>query len=117
MYNIRQLAKLPDKTAFKMDQKSTSEISLDVSPVQREGLSLDKTPCCFYVRDTENDIAVRLNSTGVLIWQVCTGDWSVGEIIEVLEENYPDAAATMHDDVMRTLNQLLEEDIIELKAA
>ena len=85
--------------------------------MQREGFTLEKSPCCFFVKDKESGKLVKLNTTSVLIWQVCTGDWTVGEIVEVLQENYPDAAENMGQDVIKTLGSLMQEEVIELRSA
>ena len=45
---------------------------------------------------------------------ISLADWSVGEIIEALEENYPDAADTISRDVFRTLDILKDEEVITI---
>ncbi len=99
-----------------MNNASPAGIHLDSVPVQREGFILEKSPCCYFVKDKESGNLVKLNTTSVLIWQVCTGDWTVGEIVEVLQENYPDAAENMEQDVIKTLGSLKQEDVIELRS-
>jgi hypothetical protein len=69
-----------------MNDVSLPDIQIDSVPMQREGFTLEKSPCCFFVKDKESGKLVKLNTTSVLIWQVCTGDWTVGEIVEVLQE-------------------------------
>ena len=98
-----------------MNDAAMPEIGPESVPVQREGLTLEKTPCCYFVKDPETNNLVKLNTTSVLIWQVCTGEWTVGEIVEVLQENYPDAAENMEQDVIQTLGSLHQESVIELR--
>ena len=57
---------------------------------------------------------IKLNDTGLLILQTCTGEWNVGEIIDALAETYPDAADHMAKDVCRALDELMEEGLITL---
>lgn len=43
------------------------------------------------------------NSTGALIWQLCDGQRTVGDIINILSATYPDAAPQIPKDVQDTL--------------
>ena len=54
------------------------------------------------------------NETASLIWQLCNGRQTVGEIIDLLSEAYPDAAGTMAADVEETVQQFLTAGCIEL---
>jgi len=90
------------------------ELPLELIPRQVEDFTMDKTPCCFVLRKPESEHCVVLNLTGALVWQMCEGRYSVGEIIEVLKEAYPDAAGAMDKDVFRTLDQLYDEGVVTL---
>ncbi|MEM7563916.1 MAG: PqqD family protein [Pseudomonadota bacterium] len=85
-----------------------------IVPKQVEGFRIEKIPCCYLLRNDETDRIVKLNNTGILIWQTCTGEWNVGEIIEALKESYPDAAETMARDVYRAMDILQDEEVITL---
>lgn len=39
--------------------------------------------------------AFALNETASVIWQLCDGERPVAEIVEILQQAYPEAAATM----------------------
>ena len=54
------------------------------------------------------------NETASLIWRLCDGRQTVGEIIDLLSEAYPDAAGTMAADVEETVQQFLTAGCIEL---
>ena len=92
-------------------------IDADSTPGQVEGFEINKTPCCYFLKETKNNTMVKLNDSSALIWQVCTGEWTVGEIIDVLKESYPDAAESMEQDVYQALNLLISEGTVELKVA
>lgn len=83
-------------------------------PRQVAGFEVDKIPCCFLLKQEETGTTVKLNNTGMVIWQACTGEWNVGEIIEALKESYPEAADTMAKDVYRALDNMLDEGVITL---
>ena len=97
-----------------MSKKSHPVLPPQTIPNQAPGYTLEKTPCCFFLKNTETEKLTKLNQTGALIWQICTGEWSVGEIIDVLKESYPDAADGMENDVYRTMDLLLEQNLIDL---
>jgi hypothetical protein len=52
--------------------------------------------------------AVYLNPTAAVVWGLCDRNRSVGEIIRVIAESYPDAGASLTDDVLQTLKSLRE---------
>ena len=98
------------------EQKPSFDFTSDTVPEQSTGYELQKTACCYFLKGQESKNLVKLNDSSALIWQVCTGEWSVGEIIDVLKESYPDAAESMDTDVMQALNLLYGEGVIQVKA-
>jgi len=56
--------------------------------------------------------AVYLNPTAAVVWGLCDGSRPVREIIRVIVESYPDADASLTDDVLGTLNQLQENGVL-----
>lgn len=58
--------------------------------------------------------AVYLNQTAALVWQLCDSERSVGEIVSLLEEHYPDSA-TIRNDVENTLRDLADNGAIDIK--
>lgn len=57
---------------------------------------------------------ISLNQTASLIWQLCTGQATVAEMIEALKESYPEAADEIEADVLAILNQFEEVGCINL---
>ena len=49
----------------------------------------------------------HLNRSAALVWQLCDGQHSIGEICALLGTAYPDAADSIREDVRQTLAQLL----------
>ena len=83
-------------------------------PRQVPGFDVQEIPCCYLLKHEDTNTVVKLNETGMEIWRVCTGEWTVGEIIEALKEAYPDAAAEMNKHVFRALDMLQDEGVITL---
>ena len=48
----------------------------------------------------------QLNSTAALIWQLCDGARTVSQLIALLQESYPEAAAQIPGDVEEALRDL-----------
>src|SRR5262245_39573191 len=62
-------------------------------------------------------IAFALNQTAAVIWQLCDGERTVADIITMLQEAYPDQAATMPHEVDECLLDLLSHGVIRLPRA
>jgi len=86
---------------------------LDAKPVQRPDCEVQKIPCCWIVTIPEQDRRVKLNDSSMLIWQLCEGGNTVGEIIEALQQQYPGVEG-MDKDIQRALDELLEEQLITI---
>lgn len=87
------------------------EFALDAIPKHLENYELAKIPCCWLLKDTEQEKTVKLNETSLLIWKMCTGEFTVGDMIGALEESFPDTD-TIAKDVHRALDMLNEEEVI-----
>lgn len=84
----------------------------DAIPKQRDGYQINKISCCFLLQDHRTKHTLKLNDSAVLIWGLCNGEMSVGEILELLVESYPEAASDMEKDVYRVLDEFNEENVI-----
>lgn len=88
-------------------------LPLDAKPIQLEGCDVQKIPCCWIVTIKEDDRRIKLNDSSMLIWQLCEGENTVGEIIDALRAEYPDVE-DMDKDIQRALDELLEETLISI---
>jgi len=84
----------------------------DSKPVRDETHKIKRLPCCLYLEDSEGKTLIKLNDSSSLVWSLCTGEFSVKEMIEMLEESYPDAGDVIRKDVYRVLDEFIAEDII-----
>jgi hypothetical protein len=57
---------------------------------------------------------IYLNHTAVLVWQLCTGQYTTTEIAQLLQDAFPDADASIADQVEETLQHLLDHQAIDL---
>jgi hypothetical protein len=58
---------------------------------------------------------VYMNSTASLVWQLCDGERSVGDIAGLLKDSFPEASDSVLQDVEITLKTFVEHGAIELK--
>ncbi len=58
--------------------------------------------------------AFALNATAFSIWQLCDGERTVGEIVELLQKAYPDEATTMPSEVEAGVRTLSQHGIVRL---
>lgn len=61
------------------------------------------------------DEIVYCNETASLIWQLCDGERTVQELIDLLAAAYPEAASTLAGDVVTALQQLVEHGAVTLE--
>jgi hypothetical protein len=55
------------------------------------------------------------NETASLIWQLCDGERTTQEIVDLLVDTFPEAAATIPSDVESTLQELHQHGAIRFK--
>lgn len=89
------------------------ELDRSVQPAQAENVEVKKIPCCWILTIDGVEQKIKLNDSSMLIWQLCDGQNTVGEIIDNLQEQYPDVES-MDKDIQRALDELLEEKLISV---
>lgn len=57
---------------------------------------------------TTKSSGVYLNETAYLVWQLCGEGKSAGQIISLLEKNYPEETSAIHSDVISAISSLVE---------
>lgn len=60
------------------------------------------------------NMAIYLNETATVIWQLCDGTRTVKEIIDILVDAFPDAAVDVRADVKETVDELVRNSALEL---
>lgn len=89
-----------------------AEFPPEAVPARVDGYALKKIPCCFLLQDSEGKNVLKLNETSVLIWELCNGELSVGDMLELLMESFPEAEENLEKDVFRVLDEFQEEKVI-----
>lgn len=86
---------------------------LETRPRQSIDYTVEKIPCCWILSKAGEEKKIKLNDSSMLIWQLCDGENTVGDMIGALQEAFPDVP-DMDRDVQRALDELLAEALITL---
>lgn len=81
-------------------------MKLAAKPKQKPGYHLEMMDGEALLYHLDETRILYCNETASLIWHLCDGQYSVGEMIDILSEAYPDAAETMAAEVGETVQQL-----------
>jgi len=84
----------------------------DSKPIRDETHKIKRLPCCLYLEDSEGKTIIKLNDSSSLVWSLCTGEFTIKEMIDMLEDSYPDASDVIRKDVYRVLDEFIAEEII-----
>ena len=60
--------------------------------------------------------SVYLNTTASLIWRLCDGSRSVGDIVNQLKEAFPEARERIEDDVTRSVQLFIDNEAMRLES-
>ena len=58
--------------------------------------------------------SIYMNSTASIIWRLCDGKLSVGEIVSLLQEAFPEAGDSIAEDVKDSIELFINNNAIEL---
>ena len=61
--------------------------------------------------------SIYMNSTASIIWRLCDGKLTVGEIVSLLKEAFPEAEGSIQQDVEDSINLFVSNKAIELAEA
>src|SRR5262249_11363548 len=103
----------PDRRPAAMSSDPDPKRSL-VCPQQHPDVlqaTLDDEILVYYPDGTT---AFALNNTASVIWELCNGERRVADIVEILQEAYPEAAATMPQEVDEAILALLSCGVIRV---
>ncbi len=101
-----------------MELKFHDILSDDTVPVQKHGLTLGKTVCCYFLQNEAHEPVLKLNETSALIWSLCTGEQNVGQIIASLIQHFapddPETAQQIKKDILRVFDTFEVEEVIRV---
>ncbi len=94
---------------------TTVSLSPDAVPRRVDGFAVKRTPCCYLLTADEGKRTVMtLNQTSALVWELCNGDWCVGEMLDTLRDSFPEAGDQIETDVQKVLDEFSRAEVIAL---
>lgn len=87
----------------------------DRRPQKTDGFLLEEFDGELMLYSVATTKIFALNQSAALIWQLCSGQHTIGEIVAALDEAYPDHEGQIQAQVEATLSLLLANGAIELR--
>lgn len=84
-------------------------MTADLVPTRVQGFLLERLDDEVLVYHPGLAKTIRLNETASIVWELCDGRRSAGEIAAILKDAYPDDRAHIHEDVERALRHFADE--------
>lgn len=60
----------------------------------------------------DNAMTLHLNGPSVIVWELCDGQKSVQEIIDLVKEAYPEQADQVADDIATVIEDLSARNVL-----
>lgn len=89
---------------------------LDTPYQPKDGLEVEDTGDEVLVYVPGGDKTLFLNEAAALVWRLCDGKRTGAQIIELLNEAYPDAQAEIGPQVRAALADFIERGLVEQMA-
>ena len=83
-------------------------------PRQNDGYMLEELDGELLLYHLDQTKTVYLNNSAAIVWHLCTGEYSVADIIAFLQGQYPEAVEEIAGDVQDTLLKLLDAGALSL---
>jgi hypothetical protein len=58
-------------------------------------------------------VTLHLNGPSAIVWQLCDGQRAAADIVQLVQEAYPDQNAQIKQDVTDVIDDLLERKVLE----
>lgn len=91
-----------------------TSITLDDKPVRNDACRMEELDDEILLYHPGNNKTLYINKSASVIWQLCTGQHTVAEIIGLIRDAYPQEPGDLEQDVLATLNELIANDAVTL---
>jgi len=96
-----------------MSEQAGEPIAVDERiPVRVEHFQLERLDESVLLYHPGLTKTMRLNETAAVLWELCDGERSVGDIAAMLAEAYPEQAEAIAEDVSITVRSLVDEGAV-----
>lgn len=96
-----------------MSEQAGQQVAVDERiPVRVEHFQLERLDESVLLYHPGLTKTMRLNETAAVLWELCDGEHSVGDIAAMLAEAYPDQADVIAEDVGNAVRSLVDEGAV-----
>jgi coenzyme PQQ biosynthesis protein PqqD len=88
---------------------------LDKIPHPTDGFELEEIDGEILLYSPSSTRSVYLNSTASLIWNLCDGKNSVGQIVDQLKQAFPEAEPNIEQDVTGAIQLFIDNQAMRLE--
>lgn len=85
-----------------------------LTPTPRAGVRFEEMDGEAVVYDRGGKKAIYLSESATVIWKLCDGQRSVGEIVATLAREYPEAATEIAADVSGAVDRMVAAQVLRL---
>ena len=98
------------------DQNGSSQSKQALSAVYKhaEDCLLENMDDEVLVYNTVTAETLHLNAPSAIVWRMCDGERSTAEIIELVEQAYPDQIGQIAQDIANVVRDLHQRQVLEL---
>jgi hypothetical protein len=89
-----------------------ASITLDDKPLKNDACRMEELDDEILLYHPGNNKTLYINKSASIIWQLCTGEQTVSDIIGLIRDAYPSQGGDLEQDVLSTLNELKDNDAV-----
>lgn len=91
-----------------------AEIKLDDKPIRNESCHMEELDDEVLLYNPTSNKTLYINKSASVIWQLCNGEQSVEEIINMIQDAYPSNEKDLRQDILGTLKNLADNDAVSV---
>ena len=99
---------------FNANYSNLTPTMLEKVPTTKSSFELEEIDGELLLYSPESTRSIYMNSTASIIWRLCDGKLTVGEIVALLKEAFPDAVDSIEQDVVDSIELFISNKAIEL---
>ena len=89
-------------------------MNLEAKPYRNLALHTEMMDGELLLYDPVGSRIIQLNPTAALVWQLCDGQRTIGEMVTLLQAAYPDASESIERDVTEILDRWVNVGCLQL---
>ena len=89
-----------------------TSITLEDKPLKNDDCRMEELDDEILLYHPGNNKTLYINKSASIIWQLCTGEQTVADIISLIKDAYPAELDNIEQDVIATLTELKDNDAV-----